>query len=122
MSGSQPRKYTLDIIVVLIVVVIGYLGYKVVPTYVNHYRLKNGVHDLIVATARQTDATVLKGEVRGVAERFGLELLDDDVIVERDTQGLDVRFTYQREISVPFRAKGIVLNFEVSDSKEYNMW
>lgn len=122
MSSKSTGKYVLDILVVVVVVAVAYLGYKVVPTYIRHYRFKDGVHDLVVATTRQTNTMALKGDIRDVASRFDLELSDDDVVIERDAQGIDVHFEYQREISVPLRDKGIIFNFKVADSKEYNMW
>lgn len=122
MASGRSRNYVVDVLVALILVSSAYLAYKLVPYYIDQYRLKNDVRDVIVATTRSTDMSKLKESIRDVAWEYGLELARDDVSTEMVDQVISVYFEYDRRVAIPLTDKEILLHFEVSDKKDVSIW
>ncbi len=122
MESSSGRKYLVDIVVVLVLVSLGYLGYKFVPAYIDHYRLRNAVNDVMVEVTRTTSAQSVKASLREVAQTYGIELLPDDIQIQNQNQVMSVQFSYRRAVAIPLTDKDILLSFTVEDEKDYRMW
>ncbi|MBM4320242.1 MAG: hypothetical protein FJ125_09830 [Deltaproteobacteria bacterium] len=121
MVKSRSRNYLVDILVILALVTLGYAGYKFAPVYIDHYRLKNEVREVVVKTNRVTKAGELKARIREVAEKYQLLLENDDVLVEFPEQAVKIRFGYERNIPVPFSRKEITIHFVVEDGKDLTL-
>lgn len=98
----------------LIVVALGYLGYKFGPHYVSHFRLKDAITEIAVHRAMGSRSTAttkgIQDEVLAKAQELGISLKREDIKVQRDQD--QVRITVKYTIPVELPNQVYDLNFE----------
>jgi len=105
MSARKPggergkgRYSTLALVVLL--VVIGWLGYKLVPIYYYHLDLQNQVAQVI----RDQGAVLADEEIRRIVGKiitsYGIPAEERDVTIERGQAGMRVELPYRERLTV----------------------
>ncbi len=106
-----------------------YFGFMVVPPYVESYEVKQMLRTVGNLAIHQSDDGSLKREVinraRAIGSHYeirdgqemnlpGIVLLDDDVIVNRDTEAktIVVQVHYVKHLNYPFTSKQTELGFD----------
>ncbi len=119
---SGLGKRLVDVLVVVALVALGYLGYKLVPSYIDHYGFENKVREVVVAIQRNTRTPEIKRDVIDVAQDFDVDLTEDDITVSKEGTVVSVHLEYERYISIPFTDKEITLHFSIDDEKDLSIW
>jgi hypothetical protein len=99
----------------LVIVALGYLGYKFGPHYVNHFRLKDALTEIAVrrAAASSESSTSVKGiqdEVLAKAKELNIPLRREDVKVRREEEKVYITVKYTVPVELPNEV--YALNFE----------
>jgi len=93
-----------------------YYGFKIVPAYWEYYSLKEAARQGLVAASappyRERDA---RDSVIEKARRLGVPLGEGDLVFTRDANSLSIKFSWEREVSLPGRIQRF--SFTVEDSE-----
>jgi hypothetical protein len=93
-----------------------YLGFKIVPAYWEYYSLKEAARQGLVAASappyRERDA---KDHVIEKAKRLGVSLGEGDLVFTRNANSVSMKFSWEREVSLPGRIQRF--SFTVEDSE-----
>jgi hypothetical protein len=92
----------------LVVLSLGYLGYKFLPPLVNNYQFQDAVDELTsfsqvrnFSSHSESPSEVLKAEVLKKAQEMELPIGKDDVKVNMTGEHVEVRIEYVVPISLP---------------------
>ena len=100
----------------LIVVALGYAGYKFVPHYMSHYELKDALNEIAVFRAAGTRAgsekQTIQEEVIAKAKELGIQLKREDVKVRQEEEKVYITVKYTVPVDLPSQVYN--LNFEVT--------
>ena len=99
----------------LIVVALGYLGYKFVPHYTSHFQLKDAVKEIAVYRAAGivvagSEKQTIQEQVRARAKDLGIELKREDIKVRQEEQKVYITVKYTVPVDLPNQVYN--LNFE----------
>jgi hypothetical protein len=98
----------------LIVVALGYLGYKFVPHYTSHFQLKDAVNEIAVYRAAGVGAgsekQTIQDQVLAKAKELGIELKREDIKVRREEEKVYITVKYTVPVDLPNQVYD--LNFE----------
>ena len=96
-----------------------YLGFKIVPVYWEYYSLKEAARQGLVAASippyRERDA---KDSVIEKAKRLGVPLGEGDLVFTRDPNSVSIKFSWEREVTLPGRVQRF--SFTVEDSEPFH--
>ena len=89
----------------LIVVALGYLGYKFVPPYMGHFELKDAVNEIAVYRAAGTRAgsekKTIQEEVLAKAKELGIVLKREDIKVKQEEEKVYITVKYTVPVDLP---------------------
>ncbi|MCI0421570.1 MAG: DUF4845 domain-containing protein, partial [Acidobacteria bacterium] len=98
----------------LIVVALGYLGYKFIPHYMNHFQLKDALNEIAVYRAAGTGAgggkKTIQEEVLAKAKELGIPLQREDIKVRQEGEKVYITVKYTVPVELPNHVYD--LNFE----------
>ena len=96
---------------------IGYLGYKFIPPYVNHYELKDALDELAVyeisgiSVSNKGTAVDTQDLVINKAREMGIKLEKQDIKIERTTDKIFIHVNYSVPIDLPGRVYQLKFDF-----------
>jgi len=95
----------------LIVVALGYFGYKFIPPYMGHYEFKDAL-DQIAAyrAARPAEKRAIQDEVMAKAKELGIPLKREDIKVRQEEEKVYITVKYTVPIDLPTQV--YELNFD----------
>ncbi len=97
----------------LIVVALGYLGYKFVPHYMSHFELKDALNEIAVyraAGTRGSEKQTIQEEVIAKAKELGIQLKREDIKVRQEEEKVYITVKYTVPVDLPNQVYN--LNFE----------
>jgi hypothetical protein len=110
-KGSMGCPFSL-----LLLVGLGYLGYKFVPHYVNHFQLKDAMTGIAVSSAAGTDGR-LQG-VKGIQDAVLAKAIDlqiplkrEDITVRNEGEKVFITVGYTVPVSLPNRVYDLKFEF-----------
>jgi len=89
----------------LIIVALGYLGYKFVPHYMSHYQLKDAVTEIAVyravGTGTGSEKQTIQQEVIAKAKELGIVLKREDIKVRQEEEKVYITVKYTVPVDLP---------------------
>jgi uncharacterized protein HemX len=89
----------------LIVVALGYLGYKFVPHYVSHFQLKDALNEIAVYRATgirgSSEKQTIQEEVIAKAKELGIQLKREDIKVRQEEEKVYITVKYTVPVDLP---------------------
>ncbi|MBN2493592.1 MAG: hypothetical protein JXR96_03280 [Deltaproteobacteria bacterium] len=100
--GKAGRFGISSILMLLALAVFAYLAIKLVPPYIDNYKLGKAMQKAAAHARRDPEILVLQAMVLEESKRLGLGLTADDVVIERDphNQWIEIRTRYIRRIAL----------------------
>jgi hypothetical protein len=97
-EGSMKAYLALAMLVVM-----GFLGFKLLPPYINNYQLQDSIESIarFSSYAARKTADDVKKEVLEKAEEIGIELDASQVHVRKDSRAVNIEVRYTVEVPVP---------------------
>ena len=110
--GSSGKGNLGCLFSLLIVVALGYLGYKFVPHYVSHFQLKDALNEIAVYRAAKggSEKQTIQEEVIAKAKEMGIQLKREDVKVRQEEEKVYITVKYTVPVDLPNQTYN--LNFE----------
>jgi hypothetical protein len=98
----------------LLIVALGYVGYKFVPHYMSHYELKDALNEIAVYRAAGTQSgsgkQTIQEEVIAKAKELGISLKREDIKVRQENEKVYITVKYTVPVDLPNQVYN--LNFE----------
>ena len=98
----------------LVIVALGYLGYKFLPHYVSHYQLKDALTEIAVYRAAgiraDSEKRTIQEEVIAKAKELGISLKREDIKVRQEEEKIYISVRYTVPVDLPNQIYN--LNFE----------
>ena len=89
----------------LILVVLGYLGYKFVPHYMSHFELKDALNEIAVYRVARggsgSEKQTIQEEVIAKAKGLGIQLKRDDIKVRQEEEKIYITVKYTVPVDLP---------------------
>ena len=105
--NQQGRGNLGCIFTFLLLGVVGYLGYKLVPPYMNHYQLKDALDEVAVyeiagiGASKKGTAGDIQETVINKAKDMGIRLDRENIKIERMTDKIYIHVKYSVPIELP---------------------
>ena len=100
----------------LILVVLGYLGYKFVPHYMSHFELKDALNEIAVYRVARggsgSEKQTIQEEVIAKAKGLGIQLKRDDIKVRQEEEKISSTVKYTVPVDLPNQVYN--LDFELT--------
>jgi hypothetical protein len=139
--GERGGVSWVTALLVVVVVAGGYMGWVWLPVYVEHYAVKQVVHDYMNQAIKNRDDSGLRRKmvekIRSLVEREVLDASGNAVVVpaidldeqqvawERDAESqppmLRVAFEYEREVALPWLERTMTKTFAVDLENELSV-
>ena len=104
------------VFVLLVLAVVAYCSFKIIPVYVNNYELNDKIRELAIqSTVDHSSATAVQDRVLEYAKQLGLPVVRENVKV---TVGTTV--TINIDYTVPIDLKFYMYNMHFTDSASNN--
>jgi hypothetical protein len=97
----------------LVIVALGYVGYKFIPHYMSHFELKDALNEIAVyraAGARTGSEKTIQQEVMAKAKELEIPLKREDIKVKMEGEKVYITVTYTVPVELPKMV--YTLNFE----------
>jgi hypothetical protein len=99
----------------LILVALGYLGYKFVPHYVSHYELKDALNEIAVYRVAGIKAgaekQTIQEEVIAKAKGLGITLKREDIKVRQEEEKIYITVKYTVPVDLPNQVYNLDFEF-----------
>lgn len=99
----------------LVIVALGYIGYKFLPHYVNHYQLKDALTEIAVYRAAgirgDSEKRTIQEEVIAKAKELGISLKREDVKVRQEEEKIYISVRYTVPIDLPNQTYNLDFEF-----------
>jgi hypothetical protein len=103
--GSSGKGSLGCLFSLLVIVALGYLGYKFIPHYVSHFQLKDAIEEIAVYRAAGTRADsqnqTIQEEVIAKAKELGIQLKRGDVEVRQESEKVYITVKYTVPVDLP---------------------
>jgi hypothetical protein len=113
--GSSGKGNLGCLFSLLVLVAIGYLGYKFVPHYVSHYQLKDALNEIAVYRAAGTKAgsekKTIQEEVIAKAKELGIVLKREDIKVRQEEEKVFITVKYTVPVDLPNQVYNLDFEF-----------
>jgi Domain of unknown function (DUF4845) len=99
----------------LILVVLGYLGYKFVPHYMSHFELKDALNEIAVYRVARggsgSEKQTIQEEVIAKAKGLGIQLKRDDIKVRQEEEKIYITVKYTVPVDLPNQVYDLEFEF-----------
>ena len=98
----------------LVLVALGYLGYKFVPHYVSHYELKDALNEIAVyrvAGIKAGEKQTIQEEVIAKAKGLGITLKREDIKVRQEEEKIYITVKYTVPVDLPNQVYNLDFEF-----------
>jgi hypothetical protein len=99
----------------LIVVVLGYLGYKFVPHYMSHFELKDALNEIAVYRVARSgsgaEKQTIQEEVIAKAKELGIQLKRENVKVRQEEEKIYITVKYTVPVDLPNQTYNLDFDF-----------
>lgn len=99
----------------LVIVALGYLGYKFLPHYVSHYQLKDALTEIAVYRAAgiraDSEKRTIQEEVIAKAKELGISLKREDIKVRQEEEKIYISVRYTVPIDLPNQTYNLDFEF-----------
>jgi hypothetical protein len=99
-EGERGDSRIRNLIILFVVVVVVYAGYKFIPVYIDYYRVKN-MFASELNTARDMPIDYIEGNVKRKIAELSLPVPEDAVTVEKVDALVKIYATYNVVIQFP---------------------
>ena len=102
--GSTGRGNLGCLSSLLILVALGYLGYKFVPHYVSHFEFKDALNEIAVYRAagiRASEKQTIRDEVLAKAKELGIPLKREGIEVRQESEKVYITVKYTVPVELP---------------------
>jgi hypothetical protein len=113
-TGSSRLK---NLIIILFLAGVVYLGYKFIPVYIDYYRVKN-LFAAELNTARDMPIEFIEGNIKRKIEEHSLPVPPEAVNVEQEENTIRIYATYSVEVKLPLDYS-VELEFSPYVEKEF---
>jgi hypothetical protein len=100
----------------LILVALGYFGYKFIPHYVSHFQLKDALNEIAVYRAAGTGGgsdkkQTIQEEVIAKAKELGIQLKREDIKVRQEEEKVYITVKYTVPVDLPNQVYNLRFEF-----------
>ena len=99
----------------LIIVVLGYLGYKFVPHYINNYELKDAVNEIAVyqgaGLGGGPEKRTIHEQVMAKAKELGIPLKRENIKVRQEGEKVYITVNYTVPVDLPSKTYNLDFDF-----------
>lgn len=87
----------------LVIVALGYLGYKFIPHYMAHYQLKDAINEIAIyrAAGAGSEKRTIQEEVLAKAKELGIQLEREDIKVRQVEEKVYITVSYSVPVNLP---------------------
>lgn len=113
-QDSQQGKGCLGCVFSLLVLAgLGYLGYKFLPPYVNHFQLKDAMNEIAVrhAAGRGSGSKAIQDSVLAKAKELQIPLRREDIRVRTEEERVFITVKYVVPVELPGRVYDLKFEF-----------
>lgn len=108
MAASRGAGAITYIVFGLIVGVVGFVGYKVIPFYYYYYDLMNQFEQVIKVASVETDAEIRKKLMYHI-KKYQIPCEPEDLRIERSEETMTIRLQYQEVFYITWQGKDYTL-------------
>ncbi len=115
LRGSSGKGNLGCLFSLLILVVLGYLGYKFVPHYMSHFELKDALNEIAVYRVARggsgSEKQTIQEEVIAKAKGLGIQLKRDDIKVRQEEEKIYITVKYTVPVDLPNQVYNLDFEF-----------
>ena len=115
LPGSSGKGNLGCLFSLLILVVLGYLGYKFVPHYMSHFELKDALNEIAVYRVARggsgSEKQTIQEEVIAKAKGLGIQLKRDDIKVRQEEEKIYITVKYAVPVDLPTQVYDLRFEF-----------
>jgi hypothetical protein len=114
LPGSSGRGNLGCLFSLLIIMVLGYLGYKFVPHYMSHFELKDALNEIAVyrvARGSGSEKRTIQEEVIAKAKELGIQLKRDNIKVRQEEDKIYITVKYTVPVDLPTQVYDLHFEF-----------
>ena len=99
----------------LIIAVLGYLGYKFVPHYMSHFELKDALNEIAVYRVARagsgSEKQTIQEEVIAKAKELGIQLRRENIKVRQEEEKIYITVKYKVPVDLPTQVYDLQFEF-----------
>ena len=115
LPGSSGKGNLGCLFSLLILVVLGYLGYKFVPHYMSHFELKDALNEIAVYRVARggsgSEKQTIQEEVIAKAKGLGIQLKREDIKVRQEEEKIYITVKYTVPVDLPNQVYNLDFEF-----------
>ena len=115
LSASSGKGNLGCLFSLLILVVVGYLGYKFVPHYMSHFELKDALNEIAVYRVARagsgSEKQTIQEEVIAKAKELGIQLKRENIKVRQEEEKIYITVKYTVPVDLPNQVYNLDFEF-----------
>ena len=115
LRGSSGKGNLGCLFSLLILVVLGYLGYKFVPHYMSHFELKDALNEIAVYRVARagsgSEKQTIQEEVIAKAKELGIQLKRENIKVRQEEEKIYITVKYTVPVDLPNQVYNLDFEF-----------
>lgn len=115
LRGSSGKGNLGCLFSLLILVVVGYLGYKFVPHYMSHFELKDALNEIAVYRVARagsgSEKQTIQEEVIAKAKELGIQLKRENIKVRQEEEKIYITVKYTVPVELPNQVYDLQFEF-----------
>jgi len=115
LPGSSGKGNLGCLFSLLIIVVLGYLGYKFVPHYMSRFELKDALNEIAVFRVARggssSEKQTIQEEVIARAKGLGIQLKRNDIKVRQEEEKIYITVKYTVPVDLPNKVYDLEFEF-----------
>ena len=115
LRGSSGKGNLGCLFSLLLLVVLGYLGYKFVPHYMSHFELKDALNEIAVYRVARagsgSEKQTIQEEVIAKAKELGIQLKRENIKVRQEEEKIYITVKYTVPVDLPNQVYNLDFEF-----------